>query len=207
MFFQKEREENYFDMFKVLSGIACQAAQKMDLLINDYTDITVKCREIEDLEHSADQQVSKIYHQLNHSFITPIDREDIFLVAKKLDQVTDQIDSAAQRFLMYDVESTTEEAKIFSRLIIKCCGFLNGVVEELKHFKKAQRINEGIKIVNELEHDGDIHYHAAVMKLFRGHHDTLYVLKWKEMYQEMERILDACEDVANNILSVVMKNS
>ncbi len=207
MLFHKDREENYFDMFKVLSGIACQAAQKMDALINDYTNITVKCREIEDLEHSADQQVSKIYHQLNHSFITPIDREDIFLVAKKLDQVTDQIDSAAQRFLMYDVENTTEEAKIFSQLIIKCCGFLNGVVEELKHFKKAERINEGIKIVNELEHDGDIHYHAAVMKLFREKHDTLYVLKWKEMYQEMERILDACEDVANNILSVVMKNS
>ncbi len=207
MIFGKSKEENFFDMFLVLSGFACQAAQKIDSLINDYTNVAVRCREIEDLEHSADQQVSKIYHQLNHSFITPIDREDIFLVAKRLDQVTDQIDSAAQRCLMYNVESTTDEAKIFCSLIVKCCGFLNGVVEELRNFKKAKRIHEGIKIVNELEHDGDIHYHAAVTKLFKEHQDVLYVLKWKEMYQEFERILDACEDVANTILSVVMKNS
>ena len=207
MIFKRGKDENFFDMFKVLSAFACQAAEKMNALINDYTGITVKCREIEDLEHSADQQVQKIYNQLNHSFITPIDREDIFLVAKRLDQVTDQIDSATQRFLMYNVESTTEEAKIFSGLIIKCCGFLHGVVEELKNFKKATRIHEGIKRVNELGHDGDVHYHASVQKLFQEHQDPLYVLKWKEMYQELERILDACEDVANTILSVVMKNS
>ncbi len=205
--FGKKREENFFDMFKVLSGFACQAAGKLDSLINDYTSIELKCHEIEDLEHSADQQVSRIYGQLNHSFITPIDREDIFLVAKRLDQVTDQIDSAAQRFLMYNVEGTTEEAKIFSRLIVKCCGYLNDVVVELKNFKRSKRINEGIKLVNELEHDGDNHYHAVVRKLFRESSDALHVLKWKEMYQEFERILDACEDVANTILSVVMKNS
>ncbi len=207
MIFRKGKEENFFEMFKVLSGFACKAAEKMNALINDFSDIAVKCREVEDLEHAADQQVQKIYNQLNHSFITPIDREDIFLVAKRLDQVTDQIDSATQRSLMYNVESTTPEAKIFSQLIVKCVGVLHGVVEELRNFKKATRIHEGIKLVNELEHDGDVHYHASVHKLFREHTDALYVIKWKEMYQELERILDACEDVANTILSVVMKNS
>lgn len=207
MIFRKGKEENFFDMFKVLSSFACQASEKLNALINDFSDIAVKCREVEDLEHAADKQVQKIYNQLNHSFITPIDREDIFLVAKRLDQVTDQIDSATQRFLMYNVESTTPEARIFSQIIMKCVGVLHGVVEELRNFKRATRIHEGIKLVNELEHDGDVHYHASVQKLFREHTDALYVLKWKEMYQELERILDACEDVANTILSVVMKNS
>jgi uncharacterized protein len=207
MIFNKKKDENYFDMFRVLSEFACRAAQMMDALINDYTGIEAKCREIEDLEHEADAQVHKIYDQLNSAFITPIDREDIFLIARRLDQVTDQIDSAAQRFLMFNVEEMTDEARIFSRFIIRCCGYIDGVVGELRHFKKAKRIQEGIRQVNELEHEGDNHYHASVKKLFREHRDPLTVLKWKEVYQALERILDACEDAANCIMSVVMKNT
>ncbi|RPJ05481.1 MAG: DUF47 domain-containing protein [Spirochaetaceae bacterium] len=207
MIFGKSKEENFFDMFKVQAEYAKKAADKLDDLIMNYTDKETKCRVIEDLEHEADGQVQKIYAQLNTAFITPIDREDIFMLAKRFDQVTDTVDSAAQRFLMYNVLSITEEAKAFSHLIVKCCNLLIEVVTELKHFKKVNKIRDGIIKVNALEHDGDILYHNTVKALFQKEHDPLYVVKWKEMYRALEDVLDACEDSANTILGVVLKNS
>ncbi len=210
MSFKKSKEENYFEMFKVLSGHINQAAKKFDNLINNYNNIEYKCREIEDLEHTADKQVQKIYAQLNHSFITPIDREDIFLIAKRLDQVCDQIDSTAQRFMMYDIKDVTEEAKGFSRLAVKCCEHIDILMEDLKHIKKIKNIkniNESIQIINDIEHEGDNLYHLSVKQLFQKQYDAIYIIKWREMYRSLEKILDACEDFANTILSVVMKNS
>lgn len=208
MIFNKGSKENYFDMFKVITEYALEAAIKFDNLINNYTDIEKKCNEIEEVEHDADKQVQAIYLQLNRSFITPIDREDIFIIAKRLDQICDQIDSAAQRFLMFDVEEITEEsAKKFTDLIIKCCEHINTVAIDLKHFKKVDKINDGIRFINELEHNGDDLYHSSVKNLFKKNKDPLYVLKWKEMYLSFEIILDACEDAANTILGVVVKNS
>jgi len=182
-------------------------AAKFDNLINDFTRMEEKCQIIKDLEHNADKQVQKIYKQLNHSFITPIDCEDIFMLTKRLDQITDQIDSTAQNFLMYNVESITDSARVFSQLIIKSCDALTEAVRELKHFKKVNNIHEKIRKVNELEHEGDDLYHSSVKSLFKDNHDPLFVIKWREIYRKLESVLDVCEDLANSILGVVLKNS
>jgi uncharacterized protein Yka (UPF0111/DUF47 family) len=108
---------------------------------------------------------------------------------------------------MYNVESMTPPARAFSLLISRCCDSLVSMVVELKRFKKVNKIHEEIRKINELEHDGDNLYHDSVRQLFQEEHDPLFVLKWTEMYQALEQILDACEDFANTVLGVVVKYS
>jgi uncharacterized protein len=207
MFRVTRKEEIFFDMFVETTENSCNAAKMLVDLMKNYTDVNNKIKAIEDLEHECDQYVHKILAQLNKSFITPIDREDIYLIAKELDNITDYVESTAHRFKMLNVVTIREEAIKLAELAVVCTEELKDVMIELKHMKKSKTLKDKVIEVNRIENEGDDIYRSAMAKLFTNEKDAIEVIKWKEIYEYLENTLDACEDVANIVEGVVMKNA
>ena len=206
MFLVSRKEEVFYDMFVEMSEFACLAATKLNDLINNYVDIDEKIAEIKTVEHECDQVYHRIMKQLNKSFVTPIDREDINLIARELDNITDTIEDAAHSFRMFNILTIKEEAKILSELIQKGTAELNTLMVELKNMKTSKLLAPKVIEVNRIENEGDDIYRSAMTSLFAGEMDALEVIKWKQIYEFLENSLDACEEVANTVEGVVMKN-
>jgi Phosphate transport regulator (distant homolog of PhoU) len=207
MFRVTAKEEIFFDLFVETVDATCKAAQMLEDLMNNYCDVHNKIKAIEEKEHECDQHVHRIFEQLNKSFITPIDREDIHLIAKELDNITDAIESTAHRFHMLNVQSIREESKLLAKLIVQCTAELRAVMADLKNMKKSTSLQKKIIEVNRIENEGDNVFRQAITQLFASEKDPLEVIKWKEIYEYLENTLDACEDVANIAEGVIMKNA
>ena len=207
MFRVSQRDEIFFDFFVATAENACKAAELLEELMNNYVNVQDKVRAIEETEHEGDKLVHKILQQLNRSFITPIDREDINLIAKELDNITDSIESTAHRFSMFNVQSIPEDAKKLAKLITTSTKEVKELMIEMKNMKKSKRISEKIIEINRIENEGDDVFRTAVTKLFLIEKDCFEVIKWKEIYDYLENALDVCEDVANIVEGVVMKHA
>jgi uncharacterized protein len=207
MFRVTAKEEKFFDLFEETAEATCHAALLLEDLMNNYSDVDLKIKAIEKIEHECDQYLHNIFERLNKSFITPIDREDIHLIAKELDNITDAIESTAHRFQMLNVKIIREESKLLARLIVQCTTELRGVMAELKDMKKSTTLQQRIIEVNRIENEGDNIFRTAITQLFASESNSLEVIKWKEIYEYLENTLDACEDVANIAEGVIMKNA
>ncbi len=207
MFRVTSKEEKFFDYFVDAAAITCKAAEQLEKLMMNYVSIGSKVKAIEETEHECDQCVHNILEQVNKSFITPIDREDMHLIAKELDNITDDIESTAHRFTMFNVASIHEDAVKLTRLITVCTKEVKSLMIELKNMKKSKVLSEKIIEINRLENEGDTIYRNAITNLFAAEKDAVEVVKWKEIYEYLEKTLDACEDVANIVEGVVMKHA
>lgn len=206
LFMVSAKEERFYDLFVEMAEFANQAAILMVDLVTNYDNLPVKVKAFEDIEHKCDAKVHETMEQLNKSFITPIDREDINLIAKEIDNIVDLIDSTAHRFIMFNITSIKSDALEFAKLIDQCTKELLNVMIELKNIKKSKTLKEKIIEVNRIENLGDALYRKSMTELFSGEKDAVEIIKWKELYQNLENSLDACEDVANLVEGVVMKN-
>lgn len=207
MFRITSKEEVFFDLFIETAENTCKSARMLEELMTNYVDIEARIKEIEETEHECDMRIHKILKQLNKSFITPIDREDIYLIAKELDNITDAIEATAHRFRMLNVKSIKEDAKKLAGLIVQCTNELKCVMSELKNMKKSTVLTKKVIEVNRIEDEGDEIYRNSITKLFVTEKDAIEVIKWKEIYEYLESTLDACEDVANIVEGVVMKHA
>jgi len=207
MFRMTQREMTFFDVFEAASEIAYQSAVILQDLVLHYDDPEAKIKALEAKEHEGDQQVHAMMDRLNKSFITPIDREDLFAISKDLDTITDCIESTAHLFTMFDVHTVREDAKAFVKLIVEATREVHALTKEMKNFKKSKELKPKVIEVNRLENEGDQLHRRAVHTLFTQEKDPLEVMKWKEVYENLESALDACEVVSNIILGVVMKHA
>jgi uncharacterized protein len=207
MFRMTDRETAFFDLFEQASQIARESAVILQELVLRYDDPDARIKALEEKEHEGDKLVHAMMDRLNRSFITPIDREDLFLISKDLDTITDLIESTAHLFTMFDVHSVKDEAKDLVALLVAATGELHAATLELKDFKKSRDLKPRVIEINRIENEGDRLYRRAVRALFTQDKDPLEVLKWKEVYEYLESALDACEHVANVILGVVMKHA
>lgn len=207
MFRITRKEGIFFDMFAETVQKSYDAAILLLDLMKNYTDVINKVKEIEEVEHESDKYVHKILAQLNKSFITPIDREDIYLIAKELDNITDDIEATAHRFKMFNVKDIKEDAIKLVEMIVLCTKELKEIMIEMNNMKRSKTLKDKIIEVNRIEDDGDNIFRAAITNLFINEKDAIEVIKWKEIYEYLENTLDACEDVANIIEGVVMKHA
>ena len=207
MFSTSKKELRFYDYFVDATRDSCKAAELLDDLIRNYTDVPQKVRAIEDVEHVCDQHVHKILEQLNKSFITPIDREDIYEIAKELDSVTDYIEATAHRFTMFNVTAMREPALRLSSLVVRCAHAVHELMQELHCMKTSKTMKDRIIEINTIEEEGDKVYRDAITDLFVNEKDAIEVIKWKAIYEHLEWTLDACEDVANIVTGVVMKHA
>lgn len=206
MFTKSKKENLFYGLFSVSMKYTYDAAVLLkDLLVN-YTDIDNKLSQIKDLEHKCDVNVHDILNQLNRSFITPIDREDIFQIAKVMDDITDNIESTAYRFKMFNIKEVRPEVLEIMELVVNSTHELVGIMDELNNMRSSKTLHEKIVEVNRLENQGDSLYRDAIHNLFLYEKDSIELIKWKEIYQYMEKSIDACEDVANIIEGIVTKH-
>jgi uncharacterized protein len=207
MFRMTQREMTFFDVFEEASEISYQSAVILQDLVLHYQDPDAKIKALEEKEHEGDKLVHVMMDRLNKSFITPIDREDLFVISKDLDTITDLVESTAHLFTMFDVHSVKDEAKELVRLIVAATSEVHAVTKEMKNFKKSTTLKDKVIEINRIENEGDRLYRRAVNALFTQEKDPLEVMKWKEVYEYLESALDACEHVANIILGVVVKHA
>lgn len=201
------KDDKFYNMFIDSAEIIYEASEKLRDFIRDLSDPENKVRAIEEMEHKGDKQVHDILEALNKTFITPIDREDIYLIVKQMDDVVDFIEDTAHRFNMFDVKKATDEAITLADMIVTSCKELINLMNELKNMRKSTVLSQKIIEINRIEDEGDDIYRSAVKKLFSGDTPALEVMKWREIYEYIEQTLDACERVANTVEGVVMKHA
>ncbi len=207
IFSLKKREDVFYDLFDETIDKALEAALALEDLLDDYTDITTKIAHLKTIEHECDMHVHKIMKALNASFITPIDREDIYSIAKEMDNIVDTIEEAANKFELFHVTEVRDAAKVMGRLIVSCVKELKILVNELRRMKRSKLLREKIIEVNRIENEGDVVYRSAIKSLFETETNALEVIKWKQIFEFLEDSIDACEDVANILEGVVMKHA
>lgn len=207
MFRITRKEARFFDMFTQTCDMVCETARLLNDLIMDYKDLDVRIKKIEEIEHKCDIMVHSILEELNKSFITPIDREDIYLIAKELDVITDRIETTAHLFKMLNVKEMREEARELVRLVVQCTTELRNLMQELPKFNKTSLLMKYVVEINRIENEGDRVHRAAIYKLFTEEKDPIEIIRWRDIIGYLEGTIDACEDVANVILGVVMKHA
>lgn len=199
------KEEKFFEMFQEMGKIIVTGAERLKLMMDDYSNPAECQRAIKDIEHQGDVQTHKIIKMLNTTFITPFDREDIYALASALDDILDLIDASAQRFVMYRVQQPTMAAKELAFIIVRCCHTINSALNHLG--KRHDDICEQCVEMNSLENEADKVCREAISQLFDDEQDPIQLIKWKEIYEILERTTDRCEDAANILESVVVKNA
>ena len=199
------RDEEFFNMFAELATRVTATARLLHELFTDPSQLNQKVAAIKKLEHEADQITHGVIDRINRTFVTPIDREDIHLLASHLDDVIDQIDGAARRAQMFRIGDTParEPAVRMCALLIRMGEAIEGAVANVKKPKIV--VESGVE-VKQLEEQGDAIYHEAVGHLFDGTPEPLVVIKWMELYDKIENALDECENVANTLDSIALKN-
>ena len=199
------KEEQYFDLFTQMTLYIADAARALSEMLSDkHADFEEYSRRIKGLEHACDELTHNISTRLNRSFITPFDREDIYMMSSALDDIVDLIDDAARAIVMFDIREITDHARDFARVIQKMSVELQDIVSTLR---RPKNVTPRLVEIHRLENEGDDIYHTAIAELFQETRDPLTVLKWKEIYEKLEGAVDRCENVANIIESVIIKHS
>lgn len=207
MFSLSPKDEKFYNLFIENAHTVYEASLLFDELLNDYTEPEEKVAELKKIEKKGDAEEHKITSELNKTFITPFDREDIYVIAKTIDDIIDLMESCASRFIMFNVQEVKAEVKDVSALIVKSCSQIINLMTEFKNMKNNVKLREIIIEINKIEEEGDIVFRKAVRKLFVSDLPVLDVIKWREIYQYVENTLDACEELANVIEGVAMKNA
>ena len=198
------RDEHFYDMFSQVAKRLSSSATLLGQLFAEPQNRDRLVGEIKAVEHEADNLTHDVIARLNKSFITPMDREDIYELATQLDNVIDLVDGTARRVVMFRITDSRESARRLSQVLVRAARALEQATCNIKDMKTVIGRGREVKL---LEEEGDAIYHEAVGELFSGGHDAIEVMKWKEVYDTLERALDKCEDVANVLEGIALKNS
>jgi len=199
------KEEQYFDLFIQMTLYISDAARTLvEMLSDKNADFEEYAQRIKGLEHACDELTHSVSTRLNKSFITPFDREDIYMMSTALDDIVDLIDDAARAIVIFDIREINDHARRFADVIQRMAVELREIVSILQ---RPKSITPRLVEIHRLENEGDDIYHAAIAELFHEANDPLTVLKWKEIYEKLEAAVDRCENVANIIESVIIKHT
>jgi|ERR1041384_1356929 predicted phosphate transport protein (TIGR00153 family) len=200
------REDQYFSYFSQVTSYIFDASRLLVEMLAEGNQhkFDEYAQRIKSIEHACDELTHTVSTQLNKTFITPFDREDIYMLSTALDDIVDLIDETALAFVMYDIRESSPHARRFAEVIHRMAVQLHEIVSVLA---KPVGITPRLVEMHRLENEGDDIYHAAVAELFHNQTDPLTVFKWKEIYEKLEAAVDRCENVANIIESMIIKHS
>jgi hypothetical protein len=201
-----QRAEAFFDLFIGAARNLRETADLLKDLIDDYQDVDLKVRRIQDREHEGDELTHAIIRRLNTSFVTPMDREDIYQLAAALDDVLDAMEAVASLFLLHHIEEPLQQMKAQVDVLARAAVQTEEAIKHLRGMDRSVLEPYWIEI-NTLEGEGDKLYRYAVADLFSGDHRAMDVLRWKEVIENLEEALDGLENVANIIESTVLKHA
>jgi len=200
------KDKVFFDLFEKQAGVVKEAAWKLVALTEDFTNVKEKRHAIELLEHKGDQITHDIYQQLNSTFITPIDPEEISKLASALDEVLDYIDGATEKMYYYGIKGTDSHMIELAKLIHMSSIEIESAVKAIRSIKDPRYIEERCIEVNRLENVADDVLANAVTELFKTT-DAITIIKLKDIYEHLETATDNCEDVANVLSDIAIRHS
>jgi hypothetical protein len=201
------RDERFFDLFTSVATLCVEAAQALRELLSAEPDKRGHLVEaIKRLEHQADQITHELVTRLDRSFITPLDREDIHLLASRLDDVMDRIDGTARRTHIFRSGKPPQGIVMLAEVIARATQELLNAVKVLEN-GRAQVVIKACIQIKKLEEEGDATYAEWLGRLFDEEKDPIALVKWKEIYDTLEKTLDQADDVANILESIAIKHS
>ncbi len=205
----KKKNFDYFECLVNMSVYALEEAKLLKGILADFNpdELEEQRLRIHELEHRCDMEKHDMTTALVREFLPPIDREDLFRLSHVTDNLTDSVESVVAFLYMADIKKLRPDACEFADLIIECCENTVKLLGEFKNFKKSEKLKELIIVLNDLEERGDKLYTEAVRRLSREAETTREVIEWRDVYRNFENCFDAAESIADNIESVVMKNS
>lgn len=201
------REEKFFDLFEKSSQNIIKASKALKDMLNNWQFIDSRIAEITELEHDGDSITHQIISLLHRTFVTPFDREDIALLAHTMDDVIDFVHSAADAMFIYKIRKPTKRAKELADVIVLAAVELGKAVSSLRNKREFPKMLERCVEINRLENAADRLYRAAIGELFESKANMTEIIKWREIYEHMETATDRCEDVADVIEGVALKNA
>jgi hypothetical protein len=199
------QEHLFFDLFEQAADYAVEAAKLLLRMTENYADADLLAREIEAVEHACDEVTHKTMDRLNKSFITPIDREDIHAFIVKLDDVVDLIQATANRLAFFRIDKPTPHAINLAKQILRGCEKLKDAVQGMHSSEHYEMVMRDCIAINEVENAADDLLRDALAELFATEKDPIKVIKWKDIYETLERVTDSCEDVANVMQDIIVK--
>ena len=202
------REESFFDLFEAAGDNLADAARLLLDMVEDFVDPEMKAKRLADAEHEGDRLTHAILSRLNSTFITPFDREDIYALAGTLDDVVDSLEAAADMMVLHRVTEPIDAVVQQSRLVCTAAEETATGLKHLRHLDQEPLRAFWIRI-NELENEGDRLYRHARADLysFDAEHPAQFLLRWKDIVDEIEQALDELEHVAHTVESIVLKNA
>lgn len=199
----------FFDSFaRATTNLVAMSAKLKELL--DARDENAResvVREIHDLEHIGDEITHQIFTELSENFITPFDREDIHYLATSLDDVADYINGTSSRISLYRLTEIDQVMHSLSSVLHRQTLEIDIAIQSLRNMKNAQRVREAIVHINDLENEADSIFDLAIARLFSEETNAIEMIKKKEILSVLETATDKCEDVANAMESILVKNS
>jgi predicted phosphate transport protein (TIGR00153 family) len=205
--FLKKDDGNFFQWFEDAANNALQASIELRNLCGNFSDPTVSAKRLHEFEHRGDEIGHRIYAQLNKTFLTPLDREDIIQLYSAIDDVTDLVHSAADMMVVYKVTTVPPLAKDLAECIVGC---MEEVVKALPFLRKRSDLSKmlaSIIQINSLENKADDLLRDGLGDLFSHPEDVIRIIKWRDIYQEMEAATDKAEDIADVLRGLSIKHA
>jgi len=201
-----QKDTAFFDIFEQAAANVHEGARQLLALMEDYRNVADHASSIKDLEHRNDLLTHRTIDQLNKSFITPFDREDIHDIISRLDDVLDLMEAAVGRMSLFRIERTTDDARKLAEVLVRSTALIAEAMKALR----AERLPDVLRIAVDIhtqENEGDTIHRHALAALFANSMGAVDIIKWKDVYEKLEFATDRCEDVANGLEAICVKNA
>ena len=199
----------YFENFAASTALSKEAASYLVSCLENYDpdNIQKMLEQMHEIEHKADMKKHEMSAALAKAFVTPVDREDLDMLSRQLDDVTDEIEEVLQKFYVNNICTVEPAAVEFARKIVQSCALLCDLMAEFENFKRSKNIRPLIIKINDVEEECDKLYLTSMRSLTKDATDPLHVIAWRDIYRCLEACADACEHVSECVGSVIMKNT
>jgi|WetSurMetagenome_2_1015567.scaffolds.fasta_scaffold297986_2 uncharacterized protein len=201
-------ETSFFDYFERHTKLGIETCRELHGIAEHPNEMLGRTNRIKELEHEADNITHGCIDALHRTFITPIDRADIHRLMKRLDDIVDEVDSAASRLVVYELSQIRPEMVQLTQVLVRASVAIDQAIHHLRDLRKGSAAIEiSCRAVYDAENEGDQILRAALVRLFKEEKDPVLVIKWKEVLERLERATDRCEEVANIVQGIVIEAS
>ena len=198
------QKREFFDLYNNAAANAVEISQRLIDLLDEFPQgAENRMRDIKELEHAGDRITHDLVDLINRTFVTPFDRDDMYRLATVLDDICDNIDDTAEKIVGYGVQDIREDARSQAALIQRCAMKLTEAIDRLEGFRDSKR---QLIELRELEDEGDRLARAAISELFSGSIDPIALIRWKDIHEQLEEAVDACENAADVLEAILVKN-
>lgn len=202
------KETSFFKFFEAHALLGIEACKELDAMASNPSELVSRAARIKDIEHQADDITHKCIDALHATFITPIDRADIHRLMRRLDDIVDSVDSIASRMMLYEMTNYRSELKKLTELLLIATRHIDTAIQNLPYLsKKSDDIQTSCIAVYQAETEADDILRQSLVRLFKDEKDAILVMKWKEIFERLERATDRCQEVANIVQGIVIEAS